>query len=72
LVDNSLAFFAVFYFAGWFTLSEIIPLIFSTVIFCTLWEVIALPITHRVIKVIKEKEGLDTYDHGTSFNPFKI
>lgn len=72
LVDNGIAFFAVFYFAGWFTLPEIIPLISTTVIFCTLWEVFALPITQKVIKIIKEKEGLDTYDHGTSFNPFRF
>ncbi len=72
LVDNGLAFFAAFYFAGWFTLEEIVPLITTTVLFCTLWEVIALPITHRVIEIIKHKEGLDTYDHGTNFSPFAI
>lgn len=72
LVDNGIAFFAVFYFAGWFTLPEIIPLVTTTVLFCTIWEIIALPITQRVIKVIKQKEGLDTYDHGTNFNPFKL
>jgi len=72
LVDNGVAFFAVFYFAGWYTLPEVIPLIGSTVVFCTLWEVLALPLTHKVIAYIKDKEGLDTYDHGTSFNPFKL
>jgi uncharacterized PurR-regulated membrane protein YhhQ (DUF165 family) len=72
LVDNSIAFFCVFYFAGWFTLPEILPLIASTVLFCTTWEVLALPITRKVIKVVKEKEGIDTYDVGTNFNPFKL
>lgn len=72
LIDNSIAFFTAFYFAGWFTLPEIIPLITSTVLFCTIWEVLALPVTHRVIKFVKEKEGLDTYDRGTNFNPFKV
>jgi len=72
LVDNGLAFFWAFYFAGWFTVSEIIPLITTTVVFCTVWEVLALPITRKAIKVIKHKEGLDTYDHGTSFNPFNL
>jgi uncharacterized PurR-regulated membrane protein YhhQ (DUF165 family) len=71
-IDNSIAFFTAFYFAGWYSFSEIIPLISSTVIFCTLWEILVLPITHRVIKIVKEKEGLDTYDHGTNFNPFKM
>ena len=69
-VDNSIAFFSVFYFAGWFTMAEIIPLTISTVVFCTAWEIIALPITQKVIKIIKQKEGIDTYDHGTNFSPF--
>lgn len=69
-VDNTIAFFTAFYFAGWFTAAEIIPLTITTVVFCTTWEIIALPITQKVIKIIKHKEGLDTYDVGTNFSPF--
>jgi hypothetical protein len=29
-----------------------------------------IPITRKVIAAIKIREGLDTYDHGTRFNPF--
>jgi queuosine precursor transporter len=71
-VDNTIAFFTAFYFAGWFTAEEIIPLTITTVVFCTTWEIIVLPITQKVIKIIKHKEGLDTYDHGTNFNPFSF
>jgi queuosine precursor transporter len=71
-VDNSIAFFTAFYFAGWFTAAEIIPLTISTVAFCTAWEVIALPVTQWVIRVVKRAEGLDTYDRGTNFNPFTL
>jgi uncharacterized integral membrane protein (TIGR00697 family) len=71
-VDNGIAFFTAFYFAGWFTLSEIWPLIFTTVAFCTIWEVLMLPVTRKIIKIIKHKEGLDAYDYGTNFNPFKF
>ncbi len=71
-VDNGIAFFSAFYFAGWFTMEEIIPLTITTVVFCTVWEVLALPITRKVIKIVKEKEGLDTYDEGTNFNPFAL
>ena len=71
-VDNSIAIFSIFYFVGWFTAEQIVPLIVSTVIFCTTWEIIALPITRKVIRVIKRKEGLDTYDKGTNFNPFAL
>ena len=72
IVDNSIAFFAAFYFAGWFTVEEIIPLTISTVVFCTAWEIVALPVTRYVIKAVKQKEGLDTYDEGTNFNPFSL
>lgn len=70
LVDNGIAFTATFYLAGWYELDQLFPLVMSTVLFCTLWEVFALPVTRRVITFVKVKEGLDTYDHGTSFNPF--
>ena len=72
IVDNTIAFSGAFYFAGWFTVQELIPLIASSVIFCTAWEMVALPLTQRVIRLIKYKEGLDTYDYGTNFNPFSF
>jgi uncharacterized integral membrane protein (TIGR00697 family) len=71
-VDNSLFFLGVFFVAGWYSLNSLFPLAMSSVIFCTVWEMLAIPITKRVIRWIKEKEGIDTYDHGTNFNPFKI
>ncbi len=69
-VDTSIVVFGTFYFAGWFTIEQIVPLTISTVIFCTVWEILALPITRKIIRAIKHKEGLDTYDEGTNFNPF--
>lgn len=72
IADNTLAFSGSFYFGGWFTPDQLVPLILSTVIFCTAWEVFALPITRKVIQVVKQKEGLDAYDKGTNFNPFLL
>ncbi|MFA5933385.1 MAG: queuosine precursor transporter [Microgenomates group bacterium] len=72
IVDNGIFFTATFLAAGLYTAKEIFPLILSSVIFCTTWEIFALPITYRVIKLIKQKEGLDTYDHGTDFNPLNL
>lgn len=70
LIDNAIFFTGALLIAGWYTPSELFPLVVSTVLFCTVWETLALPITYRVIAYIKQKEGLDTYDHGTNFNPF--
>lgn len=71
-VDNGIWFTAAFLAAGWYTPAELFPLVMSSVLFCTIWETIALPITYRVIALIKRKEGLDTYDNGTNFNPFHL
>jgi len=37
----------------------------------TLWEVLAIPVTYKVVTFLKEKEDEDYYDTKTDFNPFK-
>jgi uncharacterized PurR-regulated membrane protein YhhQ (DUF165 family) len=71
-VDNSIFMFGAFFATGWYSFGEVPTLIISSVMFCTVWEVLAIPLTRRFIKWIKEQEGIDTYDHGTDFNPFKL
>lgn len=72
VADNTVAVLCFVYVVGLFDKSITTELILTSVIFCTVWEMLALPITRRVIKWIKEKEGIDTYDVGTNFNPFKL
>ena len=36
-----------------------------------LWEVVLTPVTYAVVGWFKRVEGLDVYDSGTDFNPFK-
>jgi hypothetical protein len=38
----------------------------------TLYEVIVLPVTIRVVKYIKRVDGSDVYDQGISYSPTKI
>ncbi len=71
-VDNALFFGVAYLVAGAFKADELISLTLNTAIFATTWEIIALPLTYRVIRYIKHKEGLDTYDRGTNFNPFSL
>lgn len=35
------------------------------------WEVLATPVTYRVVGWLKRVENEDVYDHGTDFSPFK-
>ena len=36
------------------------------------YEVVATPFTYMVVSYLKKKEGVDTYDHYTYFNPFLV
>ena len=35
-------------------------------------EALATPFTYAVVNFLKKKDGVDTYDHQTNFNPFAI
>ena len=72
IVDNLTAVTIIVVVANLFSFREALSGIITAVLFCTAWEIVILPITYRAIKIIKRAEGLDTYDHGTSFNPFHV
>lgn len=52
--------------------NELLKLMIWQVILKTLYEVIALPITIRVVKKLKEHEGEDVYDNGVNYSIWKI
>ena len=35
------------------------------------WEVILTPVTYAIVGFLKRAEGVDVYDEGTNFNPFR-
>lgn len=51
---------------------EVILLMVWQVILKTVYEIIALPITIRVVKALKKYEGEDVYDEGISYGWFKF
>ena len=36
------------------------------------WEIVATPVTYRVVSALKRAEGEDFYDVGTNFTPFSL
>jgi len=36
------------------------------------YEVLATPITYAVVRWLKQSEGIDTYDYGVGYNPFRL
>ena len=53
-------------------MSELPILIVSQVVLKTLYEIIVLPLTIRVVKATKRIEGEDTYDNDISYNVWRI
>ena len=35
------------------------------------WEAVLTPLTYLVVNRVKRAEGLDVYDEGTDFTPFR-
>lgn len=58
--------------SGVVPLGQMPSLIVSQVVLKTLYEIVVLPITLKVVAKTKEHEGEDVYDNGISYNIFKI
>ena len=70
-IADSLIFFPLA-LGGVVPMKELPVLIVSQVVLKTLYEIIVLPITIRVVKATKKLEGEDTYDNGINYSVWKI
>lgn len=68
LVDSIL--FILIAFSGILPNSLLLTLIISNYIFKTAVEILFTPITYKIVKFLKKREGGDYYDTNTNFNPF--
>ena len=67
-VDTTIVMLFVFYGrASW---SVILNLIISGYLIKVVYETLMTPATYAVVNFLKRAEGVDTFDHGTNFNPF--
>jgi uncharacterized integral membrane protein (TIGR00697 family) len=70
LIDSS--FFILIAFFGILPNPLLLSLIISNYLFKSAVEVLFTPVTYKVVKFLKTKEGEDYYDKNTNFNPFKV
>ena len=68
---DSLIFFPLAFW-GQMSSDELLKLMLLQVTAKTLYEIFALPLTVRLVKYVKAKEGTDVYDSGLSYNPLRI
>ncbi len=69
-VDTSV--FVAIAFLGVFPTSELFSITFSGWAFKVGWEILALPITLPLVRLLKKVENEDYYDTNTNFNPFLL
>ncbi len=59
-------------FGGLLPFKAIVSLMLTQVAAKTLYEIIVLPFTAWLVRKVKAHEGIDTFDEGISYNPFRI
>ncbi len=68
---DSFIFFPVA-FGGIISWNELLVMMGLQIVLKSLYEVIILPVTIRVVKAVKRIDGSDVYDDGISYNPWKV
>lgn len=69
-VDTAL-FFGIAFWGIW-PQEQLIAVTITQYLFKTSWEALMTPITYRAVGFLKRVEGVDHYDRGTDFTPFRL
>ena len=68
---DSLVFFPIA-FGGILTVGQLATMMAVQIVLKSLYEVVILPVTIRVVRAVKRMEETDVYDEGLSYNIFKF
>ena len=58
-------------FAGVWSTSQVVTVMFTNWALKVLWEALLTPVTYAVVGWLKRHEGVDIFDNGTDFSPFR-
>lgn len=70
-LGDSLIFYPVVFW-GVMPVGAILQLAVTQICAKILYEIVALPLTSWAVRSLKRAEGIDTFDEGVDYNPFKI
>ena len=68
---DSLVFYPFAFLGVWET-KLVVTVMVSNYILKVLWEVIATPLTYRIVNALKRAEHEDYFDKDTKFTPFSL
>ncbi len=72
LVDSLVFYPLAFLGAPGWTLERVVRILFTNYALKVLWEVVATPLTYRVVGFLKRAEHEDYFDYDTDFTPFSL
>ncbi len=67
---DSLIFYPLAFYGHW-TTAQVLTVMVTNWMLKVGWEVVLTPVTYVIVNTIKRREGLDVYDAGTDFTPFR-
>lgn len=67
---DSLIFYPLAFLGVW-TTEQVVTVMLTNWGLKVLWEVVLTPVTYAVVGFLKRREGVDVYDEGTDFTPFR-
>jgi uncharacterized integral membrane protein (TIGR00697 family) len=70
LVDSMIFYFVAFY--GRMPGNHLVAIMFTQYALKSGWEIVAAPLTYRVVAFLKRAENEDYYDIDTNFTPFSL
>lgn len=70
-VDSLIFYPLAFYGAPDWPVEAMLAVMLSQFILKVSWEALLTPVTYAVVGFLKRREGIDVYDEGTNFTPFK-
>ena len=70
-VDSLIFYPLAFLFAEGWTNGLVVKVLVTQWVLKVSWEVILTPVTYAVVGFLKRREGVDVFDEGTDFTPFR-
>ncbi|MDR7156093.1 putative integral membrane protein (TIGR00697 family) [Sphingobium xenophagum] len=67
---DSLLFYPLAFYGNW-TQTQVLTVMVTNWAMKVGWEALLTPVTYMVVNALKRREGLDVYDAGTNFTPFR-
>ena len=68
---DTLIFYPIAFLGRWDTML-LVKVMIGDYVFKVLWEVVATPLTYKVVNLLKRAEGENYFDQDTNFNPFRV